>query len=85
MQDKIEEMELGEDARTKVKGRTISKKKKSAEKKKRRKYRALDGIEEDGEEGDSEAIDTKGTEGQDEAVSSKADTLEEQKEHKVGG
>ncbi|KAL6708371.1 hypothetical protein ACN47E_003295 [Coniothyrium glycines] len=41
LQDKIEELELGEGARTKVKGREISKKKASSDKKKRRKYRAL--------------------------------------------
>jgi hypothetical protein len=39
--EKIEEMELGEDARTRVKAREQSRRKGSAEKKKRRKYRAL--------------------------------------------
>jgi protein subunit release factor B len=48
LQEKIEEMELGEDARTRVKQREKSKKKASADKKKRRKYRKLAG--EDGEE-----------------------------------
>ncbi|KAL5386603.1 hypothetical protein DPSP01_003971 [Paraphaeosphaeria sporulosa] len=39
--EKIEELELGENARTRVKAREKSKKKGSADKKKRRKYRAL--------------------------------------------
>jgi protein subunit release factor B len=43
LQDRIEEMELGEDARTKVRAREKSKKKASASKKTRRKYRALEG------------------------------------------
>lgn len=42
LQDRIEEMELGEDARTRVKAREKSKKKASAAKKTRRKYRALE-------------------------------------------
>jgi hypothetical protein len=50
LQEKIEELELGEGARTKVKQREKSKKKQSADKKKRRKYRKLAG--EEGEEGD---------------------------------
>jgi protein subunit release factor B len=68
LQDKIEEMELGEEARTKVKGREVSKKKKSADKKKRRKYRKIGEGEEGGKEmeegeleedilGEEEAVD----------------------------
>jgi protein subunit release factor B len=58
LQEKLEELELGDMARTKVKGREIAGKKKSAAKKKRRKYRALEegkdededeDVEEDGE------------------------------------
>jgi protein subunit release factor B len=41
LQERIEEMELGDEARTRVKGREIAGRKKSADKKKRRKYRAL--------------------------------------------
>ncbi|CAO2648424.1 Nn.00g076910.m01.CDS01 [Neocucurbitaria sp. VM-36] len=41
LQDRIEEMELGEEARTRVKAREKSKKKASSAKKSRRKYRAL--------------------------------------------
>lgn len=41
LQDRIEELTLGEDARTRVKARQMSKKKASSDKKKRRKYRAL--------------------------------------------
>ena len=58
LQDRIEEMELGEDARTRVRAREKSKKKASAAKKTRRKYRALEeakqgeGEEADGGEGD---------------------------------
>jgi protein subunit release factor B len=53
LQEKIEELELGDDARTKVKQRAKSKKKQSADKKKRRKYRKLAGEEgEEGEEGE---------------------------------
>ena len=46
LQEKIEEMELGEEARTRVKHREKSAKKRSGEKKRRRKYRRLDGEEE---------------------------------------
>lgn len=53
LQERIEEAELGEDARTKVKQREKSKKKQSADKKKRRKYRKLAG-DEDGVEGEIE-------------------------------
>ncbi|KAF2443885.1 hypothetical protein P171DRAFT_46146 [Karstenula rhodostoma CBS 690.94] len=51
--EKIEELELGEEARTRVKAREKSKRKGSAEKKKRRKYRALEAgkEQEEGEEG----------------------------------
>jgi protein subunit release factor B len=42
LQDRIEEMELGEDSRTKVRAREKSKKKASSSKKARRKYRALE-------------------------------------------
>ncbi|KAL6154250.1 hypothetical protein ACJQWK_01496 [Exserohilum turcicum] len=42
LQDRIEELELGENARTRVKAREKSKKKASAAKKTRRKYRALE-------------------------------------------
>jgi protein subunit release factor B len=50
LQDRIEEMQLGEDARTKVRAREKTKKKASSSKKARRKYRAL----EEGKEGDGE-------------------------------
>lgn len=42
LQDRLEEYELGDDARTRVKAREKSKKKASSDKKKRRKYRALE-------------------------------------------
>jgi hypothetical protein len=52
LQERIEEMELGEDARTKVKARERSKKKASADKKKRRKYRKIgEAGREEGEDG----------------------------------
>jgi protein subunit release factor B len=58
LQEKIEEEELGEGARTKVKQREKSAKKRSADKKKRRKYRKLgEGGEEGEEEGEGEAIE----------------------------
>ncbi|KAF2855081.1 hypothetical protein T440DRAFT_364708, partial [Plenodomus tracheiphilus IPT5] len=41
LQDRLEELELGDDARTRVKAREKSKKKASSAKKSRRKYRAL--------------------------------------------
>ncbi|KAL5121452.1 hypothetical protein ACEQ8H_000524 [Pleosporales sp. CAS-2024a] len=41
LQEKIEEAELGDDARTRIKQRAKSKKKQSADKKKRRKYKKL--------------------------------------------
>jgi len=69
LQERIEEAELGEDARTKVKQREKSRKKQSADKKKRRKYRKLAGDEEgvegeiEGEEVvDGEAIEAGGEE-----------------------
>ncbi|KAF9701495.1 hypothetical protein EKO04_000375 [Ascochyta lentis] len=54
LQDRLEELELGDDARTRVKAREKSKKKASSDKKKRRKYRALEAGKEgeDGAEGD---------------------------------
>lgn len=58
LQERIEEMELGEEARTKVRQREKGKRKRSGEKKRRRKYRKLaegekgevleDGVEVDG-------------------------------------
>lgn len=48
LQDRIEELEKGEDARTRVRAREKSKKKASSAKKSRRKYRALE-AEKDGE------------------------------------
>jgi protein subunit release factor B len=51
LQEKIEEMELGEGARTRVKAAEQAKRKRSADKKKRRKYRK---IGEGGEEGETE-------------------------------
>ncbi|CAE7194919.1 hypothetical protein P3342_009761 [Pyrenophora teres f. teres] len=68
LQDRIEELQLGEDARTRVRAREKSKKKASKEKKARRKYRALEekkaGAEgEEGEEGeDVEEWDIEGGE-----------------------
>jgi hypothetical protein len=56
LQDRIEEMELGEGARTRVKAREKSKKKASSAKKARRKYRKLaEGKE--GEEGEEEGME----------------------------
>jgi protein subunit release factor B len=59
LQDRIEEMELGDEARTKVRAREKAKKKASSSKKSRRKYRALEG--KDGQEGggDGEAGEAK--------------------------
>ncbi|KAF1923753.1 uncharacterized protein M421DRAFT_425457 [Didymella exigua CBS 183.55] len=64
LQDRLEELELGDGARTRVRAREKSKKKASSDKKKRRKYRALEAgkageegaeePEEDNEEGDAE-------------------------------
>ncbi|KAJ8115697.1 hypothetical protein OPT61_g2726 [Boeremia exigua] len=50
LQDRLEEFELGDEARTRIKAREKSKKKASSDKKKRRKYRALN-AEKTGEEG----------------------------------
>ncbi|KAB2099264.1 hypothetical protein AG0111_0g12528 [Alternaria gaisen] len=59
LQDRIEEMELGEGARTRVKAREKSKKKASSAKKARRKYRKLaEGKE--GEEGEGEGLESVG-------------------------
>lgn len=57
LQDRIEEMELGEGARTKVKAREKAKKKASVGKKSRRKYRKL------AEEGKGGGEDEEGGEG----------------------
>jgi protein subunit release factor B len=51
LQDRLEELEMGEDSRTSVKAREKSKKKASSTKKKRRKYKALEGGKA-GEEGE---------------------------------
>lgn len=59
LQEKIEELELGDEARTKVKQREKSKKRQSAEKKRRRKYRKLG----EGKEGDGGEEDEDGAEG----------------------
>jgi protein subunit release factor A len=64
LQDRIEEMELGEEARTKVKGREVSKKKKSADKKKRRKYRKIGEGGEEVEEADSAVVEEEAVGGQ---------------------
>jgi hypothetical protein len=53
LQDKLEELEMGEHSRTNVKAREKSKKKASSTKKKRRKYKALEGGKA-GEEGEEE-------------------------------
>lgn len=53
LQDRLEELELGDGARTRVKAREKSKKKASSDKKKRRKYRALEAGKV-GEEGSEE-------------------------------
>jgi len=52
LQDRLEELELGPDARTRVKAREKSRKKASSGKKRRRKYRALE-REKGGERGDA--------------------------------
>lgn len=66
LQDRIEELELGEDARTKVKAREKSKKKASAAKKSKRKYRALEEAKQSGKEDASTDVDAglKGVEGE---------------------
>lgn len=53
--EKLEELELGEEARTRVKAREKSRRKGSAEKKKRRKYRALEAGKK-GMEGEEEDV-----------------------------
>lgn len=61
LQDRLEELELGDDARTRVKGREKSKKKASSDKKKRRKYRALEAAKEGVEgEDDGEIAESEG-------------------------
>ncbi|KAF1844754.1 uncharacterized protein K460DRAFT_365716 [Cucurbitaria berberidis CBS 394.84] len=73
LQDRIEEMELGQDARTRVRAREKSKKKASSGKKTRRKYRALaeggmgEAVQEDGAnevEGIEEPVEIEGADGQ---------------------
>ncbi|RYN75645.1 hypothetical protein AA0120_g11988 [Alternaria tenuissima] len=67
LQDRIEEMELGEGARTRVKAREKSKKKASSAKKARRKYRKLaEGKE--GEEGEGEGVESVGVGGSEEGA-----------------
>jgi protein subunit release factor B len=56
LQDRLEELELGDEARTAVKAREKSKKKASSDKKKRRKYRALEA----GKTDEGEAIEEGG-------------------------
>jgi len=85
LQERIEELELGEGARTKVKAREKAKKKASSGKKARRKYRALaEGKGEEGEEvaeiEEGDAID--GLE-QEERVEEKAEVTDKSKT--VGG
>lgn len=58
LQDRLEEFELGDEARTRIKAREKSKKKASSDKKKRRKYRALD-AQKTGEEGVEEPEELK--------------------------
>lgn len=60
LQDRLEELELGENARTRVKAREKSKKKASSDKKKRRKYRALEAGKE-GEDGAEEGDELGGS------------------------
>ncbi|KAJ4345047.1 hypothetical protein N0V95_005989 [Ascochyta clinopodiicola] len=62
LQDRLEELELGDDARTRVKAREKSKKKASSDKKKRRKYRALEAEKED-EDGAEEVDEVDEVEG----------------------
>lgn len=94
LQDRLEELELGDDARTRVKAREKSKKKASSDKKKRRKYRALEGKEGVADEGDEElevegedegvdgTRDAEVVEGQ--GVDSKASQVEEVRKRKGG-
>lgn len=60
LQDRIEELELGDEARTRVRAREMSKKKASSAKKSRRKYRAL---AEEGKEGEAKVDAGEGGEG----------------------
>ncbi|KAH9867532.1 hypothetical protein IAQ61_008126 [Plenodomus lingam] len=75
LQDRLEELELGEGARTRVKARERARKKRSAGKKKRRKYRALEGGRE-GMDGEEEEEGEEGEEGEE------AEEGEEEKEDK---
>lgn len=68
LQDRIEEAELGDEARTRVMGKEKAEKKKSAAKKRRRKYRKL---AEDGEVGED------GLDGKDRAADAGDEGLEE--------
>ncbi|KAI9728784.1 MAG: hypothetical protein M1828_002890 [Chrysothrix sp. TS-e1954] len=62
LQDRLEELELGDASRTKVKEERQRKKKQSADKKKRRKYRELDsGKDSDGEGQAGEEVHLGGT------------------------
>ncbi|KAH9882906.1 hypothetical protein J1614_000272 [Plenodomus biglobosus] len=65
LQDRLEELELGDDARTRVKAREKSKKKASSGKKSRRKYRALEeGKQDDAGEADvEEGVEGEGDKG----------------------
>jgi len=72
LQEKIEELELGDEARTKVKQREKSRKRQSAEKKRRRKYRKLGEEDVEGEgvtvEVEGEGVGTAGKVMEDEAA-----------------
>ncbi|KAF1364129.1 hypothetical protein EJ07DRAFT_162636 [Lizonia empirigonia] len=78
LQDRLEELELGEGARTRVKAREKSKKKASSDKKKRRKYRALEA----GKEGEDVVDEDEGPEGGDHA--SKLETVVQPDADKAG-
>ncbi|KAF2491891.1 hypothetical protein BU16DRAFT_585062 [Lophium mytilinum] len=61
--ERVEELELGEGARTAVKAREKSKKKASGDKKRRRKYRALaEGEKDDGDDLEGEVVGVEGKE-----------------------
>jgi protein subunit release factor B len=77
LQDRVEELELGEDARTRVKARDRSKKKASSDKKKRRKYRALEAGK-DGEDGVEGAEGDEGAAGDELADTQDTGTVQEQ-------
>lgn len=57
LQDRLEELELGDEARTRVKAREKSKKKASSDKKKRRKYRALEAGKDQGVAKEAEELE----------------------------